>query len=252
MVFINKQHANYPPPKDGFGGAICTCDECTKLREGATMKQQTKSDAKLPAGCKGCNSTLPCEETCGADPFTTKPNAVMMVNCLHCKDNQCEEAGKEHEHTNGEDCFIGGNVPIAKPSDACGNEVEYLTCMFCGKKHDPRLACHHYKVVRESPFVKALDQSLQHSTAKLEDANGIISDLEVDIKDLATLRTENKALAEKVEGLTRMVVKDCTYRMTEAEGGNGECCYDDEPEYCNAGECPKIREAMSDTEEEQL
>ncbi len=24
---------------------------------------------ELPAGCKGCQSTFPCEETCGADPF---------------------------------------------------------------------------------------------------------------------------------------------------------------------------------------
>jgi len=31
-MWLNNIHANQPSPPDGFGGAMCSCAECTKAR----------------------------------------------------------------------------------------------------------------------------------------------------------------------------------------------------------------------------
>lgn len=33
-----------------------------------------------------------------------------------------------------------------------------ITCLFCGKKHDIRIGCPSYEVIRKSPYVKVLDK----------------------------------------------------------------------------------------------
>ena len=42
-----------------------------KIKRTKRDQEKQKRD-NMPAGCYGCKSTLPCEETCGGDPFTDR------------------------------------------------------------------------------------------------------------------------------------------------------------------------------------